>query len=46
MINTMKTTYLNPFNQAALNIIKDFGNITGISQTTEHINEIIKNTYN
>lgn len=42
----MKTTYLNPFNQAALNIIKDFGNITGISQTTEHINEIIKNTYN
>lgn len=42
----MKTTYLNPFNQAALNIIKNYGNITRISQTTEHINQIIKNTYN
>lgn len=42
----MKTTYLNPFNQAALNIIKNYGNITRISQTTEHINQIIKNTHN
>ncbi len=42
----MKTTYLNPFNQAALNIIKNYGNITNITKTTEHINEIIKNTPN
>ena len=42
----MKTTYLNPFGQEAFMIIKNYGNITRISQTTEHINQIIQETPN
>jgi len=42
----MKTTYLNPFNRDSQNIIKNYGNINKISQTTQHINHVIKNTHN
>ena len=42
----MKTSYLNPFGQAALTVLQNFGNITRISLTEPHINEIITNTRN
>ena len=42
----MKTTYLNPFGQEALAIIKNYGNITRISEKTEHITQIIQETPN
>ena len=42
----MNTSYLNPFGQAALNVLKNFGNITRINETNTHINDVIKNTYN
>lgn len=40
----MKTTYLNPFGQDALNILQNYGNITRITQNHTHINDIITNT--
>lgn len=42
----MKNTYLNPFGQEALSIIKNYGNITRISEKTVHINQIIQETPN
>jgi len=42
----MKTAYLNPYGQSALEIIKDYGNITNIEEKTMEINDIINNTHN
>ena len=42
----MKTAYLNPYGQSALEIIHKYGNITQITTKTQEINNIIKNTPN
>ena len=42
----MKTAYLNPYGQSALEIIHNYGNITQITQPTQEINNIIEHTYN
>ena len=42
----MKTTYLNPFNQNALQILQSYGNITQITETTQKINKVIETTHN
>ena len=42
----MKTAYLNPFGQDALEIIQGYGNITKITETTQEINNIIEHTPN
>jgi len=42
----MKTAYLNPYGQSALEILQDYGNITQITHATQEINNIIENTYN
>ena len=42
----MKTAYINPYGQSAIEIIHDYGNITNITETTQEINTIIHNTHN
>ena len=42
----MNTAYLNPYGQNAMEIIQGYGNITQITQTTQEINNIIKDTPN
>lgn len=42
----MKTAYLNPYGQSALEILQNYGNITQITTTTQEINQIIENTHN
>ena len=43
---SMKTAYLNPYGQGAMEIIRDYGNIRNIEEATTQINEVIHNTYN
>ena len=42
----MKTAYINPYGQSAIEIIHDYGNIINITETTQEINTIIHNTHN